>query len=353
MAFANDKPRNSITWPFGAGTGDTRIVVGADTPDELVAFGVQVAILFYIRDAQSGLEVGYFFIGSSNMLDVDANDNVMLMGHVIYPTPGNPGSATSSNVKTHFQINMDEGEENPPGPITKFKDYPVRINTSVPLWQSFALLTQHQRPVQFNDVTTFNTDATFEDIFVTGFTDFQTDVTFNPNADRVFVGQPIGWETILVKATTQGTSQVIPVEEYDSTLFFTGLVAGLYTFDWYLNVSGPAASGGAVVHLDTRFEIVGTLTQNIKQWFTGPPDTTVAADLNRLSQNTQANVQTVQTVIRYGVQNQQVSLHQRCLVQWSTSSNSIYLKFMRNSSAAPAGDVNIQAGSHVVAKRWA
>lgn len=132
MAFANDPPRNSITWPAGAASGQTRIVVGADTPAILMTYGIQVAILFYIKDAQSNLEVGYLFIGPSNILDGGANDNVLVFGQVLYPVPGDPNSATVANVKTNFQMNLDQGEEFPAGGWTKFKDFPIRIVNNVP-----------------------------------------------------------------------------------------------------------------------------------------------------------------------------------------------------------------------------
>jgi len=113
----------SFTNP-GAGTGQQRMAVGADTPPELQTYGIGVAMLMYDVDKTSGLEVGYFFIGVSNTLDSTANEKVMLFGHVKYPTPGDPSSPTASNVKTDHQINL-EG-------FTWFKDSSVRFLDSVP-----------------------------------------------------------------------------------------------------------------------------------------------------------------------------------------------------------------------------
>lgn len=112
----------------GAGTGSSRIVIGSDVPAELRAFGVDTAILTYITDHLSGLEVGYFFIGGSNRFDAGGNNRVQAFGDVTYPTPGVPSSATTGNVKTHFQQQMDS-----PFPQTTFKDHEVVLWTSMVL----------------------------------------------------------------------------------------------------------------------------------------------------------------------------------------------------------------------------
>jgi len=112
-------------------TGPTRIVLGANTPPELVNFGVSLAILFYVTDSVTGIEVGYFFIGLSNVLDTGADNIVLLNGQVLYPIPGDPTSPTPASVKTLFQQNMaDPNSTNGSG--TYFKDYPVILQTSVP-----------------------------------------------------------------------------------------------------------------------------------------------------------------------------------------------------------------------------
>jgi hypothetical protein len=111
----------------GAGTGSSRMVIGSDVPAELRSYGIDTAILTYITDKNTGLEVGYFFIGGSNRFDGGANDNrVQAFGNVLYPTPGAPTTATSSNVKTNFQQNMFA-----PYPQTIFKDQRVTFWTQV------------------------------------------------------------------------------------------------------------------------------------------------------------------------------------------------------------------------------
>ena len=107
----------------GAGTGTMRMTLGADVPPELASYGIDVAMLFYVTDFASGLEVGYFFAALSNTLDV-GNQRVNLYGSVKYPVPGDPGSATTANVKTHWQMNL--------AGFTTFKDYPVNLSASVP-----------------------------------------------------------------------------------------------------------------------------------------------------------------------------------------------------------------------------
>lgn len=95
----------SLTNP-GFGSGATRMVIGADTPPELQAFGIDTAILSYVRDVATGIEVGYHFIGSSNRFDGGGNSRVMAFGNVTYPTAGVPSSATQNDVKTNFQMDM-------------------------------------------------------------------------------------------------------------------------------------------------------------------------------------------------------------------------------------------------------
>lgn len=103
MAFKN--PERSLTWPPGAREGEARIVIGADTPDELAgAFNFAAVILFYVVDEDNGLERGYFFIGNSNE-NAESTNPALQYGEVQYPTPGDPGSATSANVKTN-QVNI-------------------------------------------------------------------------------------------------------------------------------------------------------------------------------------------------------------------------------------------------------
>jgi hypothetical protein len=120
--------------------GPTRIVLGANTPPELISFGVSVAVLFYVTDSVTGVEVGYFFIGLSNVLDAGADNLVLLNGRVLYPIPGDPTSPTHSDVKTNFQINMaDPLSTNPSG--TYFKDFSVFVQSTVPEFRFSNALT--------------------------------------------------------------------------------------------------------------------------------------------------------------------------------------------------------------------
>lgn len=96
--------RRSITMPDGAGVGTQRMVWGADTPPELAAYGLTVAMLAYVTDVVSGLEVGYFFISVSNLMDSAPGFRAMVFGNVTYPTPGVPSSATIADVKTNLQM---------------------------------------------------------------------------------------------------------------------------------------------------------------------------------------------------------------------------------------------------------
>lgn len=125
MAFQNDPPVRQIITPADAVTGATRIVVGADTPPELLSYGAVVALLFYVVDVPTNLEVGYFFIALSNTLDTGTK-NVLFMGQVVYPSPGVPSSATAANVKTQFQLELNDVAA-----FTTFKDYPVVFKNTV------------------------------------------------------------------------------------------------------------------------------------------------------------------------------------------------------------------------------
>lgn len=115
----------SMTNP-AVGTGTSRMVIGADTPLELKLYGIDTAIISYITDVTSGLEVGYFFIGTSNRFDGLGNNRVQAFGNVLYPTAGVPSSATMSDVKTNFQQDMFA-----PYPQTIFKDQTVEYWTNV------------------------------------------------------------------------------------------------------------------------------------------------------------------------------------------------------------------------------
>lgn len=101
MVFKN--PARSLTWPPGATTNDPRIVAGADTPAELqAAYNISVAFLFYATDAVTGLEEGYFYIGFSNNTAEVPSAGLWLYGAVVYPTPGDPSSATASDVRVDW-----------------------------------------------------------------------------------------------------------------------------------------------------------------------------------------------------------------------------------------------------------
>lgn len=124
MAFRN--PPIKITLPDSAQPGQHRIVIGADTPPELAAFGIDEALLFYVTDVNTGVEVGYFWIGTSNRFDGFFDARVLAYGNVTYPTPGVPTSATVADVKTNFQQDMF-GQYR----ITLFKDHPLTVWTNV------------------------------------------------------------------------------------------------------------------------------------------------------------------------------------------------------------------------------
>lgn len=110
----------------GIGTGTSRIVIGADVPAELKAYGIDTATLIYLNDKVTNQEVGYFFTGSSNRFDGSGDSRVMAFGNVTYPTLGNPSSATMSDVKTNMQFDMWGQYRD-----TLFKDHRVVLWTSM------------------------------------------------------------------------------------------------------------------------------------------------------------------------------------------------------------------------------
>jgi hypothetical protein len=118
--------RRSITMPDDATTGTQRAVFGANTPPELASYGIATAVLFYVNDVTTGLEVGYFFIGQSNRMDAGAIYRALVFGNVTYPTAGMPSSATAANVKTNFQMNHWAQAR-----TTVFKDHDVQVWTPV------------------------------------------------------------------------------------------------------------------------------------------------------------------------------------------------------------------------------
>lgn len=124
MAFKN--PVTSIIMPPGAVSGQDRMVWGQDVPPELKAFGINVAMLSYVTDIATGLERGYFWIGSSNKFDAGANNRVQAFGNVQYPVAGDPSSATQNDVKTNFQQDMWAQF-----PETIFKDHTVTFWTDL------------------------------------------------------------------------------------------------------------------------------------------------------------------------------------------------------------------------------
>jgi len=144
-----------VIWPSNARSGETRIEAGADTPPELQAYGIIVALLFYITDVATGLEVGYFFIGQSNTMDV-GNQKDLLFGNVKYPTPGVPSSAGMADVKTNHQIELFD-TSNPGDGYTIFKDSIIRVNSTVPALELFCtdVFFQTSGQVQFNGPQTF------------------------------------------------------------------------------------------------------------------------------------------------------------------------------------------------------
>lgn len=119
---AFDKPTRRIAIPSNSVTGQQRWELGADTPPELQAYGISNALMAYVTNKATGIEVGYFFIGVSNEMDGGADDRALVFGNVTYPIAGNPGSATMANVKTNFQ--MDQWTQNP---FSIFKDHNVSL----------------------------------------------------------------------------------------------------------------------------------------------------------------------------------------------------------------------------------
>lgn len=119
-----------LIMPSNAISGQTRMVWGADTPPELQAYGITVAMLAYVTDFTTGIEVGYFFMGVSNQMDSPPS-RAMVYGNVTYPTPGVPGSATVANVKTNFQQDMAAQF-----PFTIFKDHNVEFWGIISRWYS-------------------------------------------------------------------------------------------------------------------------------------------------------------------------------------------------------------------------
>jgi len=143
-----------LIFPSNARTGESRIVVGADTPPELQAYGVIVALLFYVTDVATGLEIGYFFIGQSNTMDI-GNQKDLLFGNVAYPTPGDPSSPGMVDVKTNHQIELFHHPVIGQG-YTIFKDSKIRVNSSVPALELFNALTFFQGgQTQFNGSDVF------------------------------------------------------------------------------------------------------------------------------------------------------------------------------------------------------
>lgn len=127
MPFKN--PPRQITLPDGATTGQVRWVLGADTPPELQAYGIDNALIAYVTHILAPtVEVGYFFIGVSNKMDLGADDMALVFGNVTYPTPGDPSSPTMANVKTNFQQDLWSQFQN-----TIFKDHAVTLFPGVRL----------------------------------------------------------------------------------------------------------------------------------------------------------------------------------------------------------------------------
>lgn len=89
---------DSLTWPSGAGLGQARIVAGANTPAELVAVQIPVALLFY--DIESGVEVGYHFIASSST--GPPAEATLLIGYVTYTVPGDPNGGATVHFMTQY-----------------------------------------------------------------------------------------------------------------------------------------------------------------------------------------------------------------------------------------------------------
>jgi len=135
--------RRSITMPDETKTGEQRMQWGADTPPELQSYGLTVAMIAFTLDSVTGLEVGYFFIAVSNIMD-SPDSRSLVFGNVSYPTPGNPASATVSEVKTNFQMDMFAQFPN-----TIFKDHTVAFWTNA----QFGLVNNSRLEVKAKLVT--------------------------------------------------------------------------------------------------------------------------------------------------------------------------------------------------------
>jgi hypothetical protein len=107
-------PGNSVTWPFGASSGDSRIVAGADTPPELLAYGVDQAILFYVTDsADGGKEIGYHWIGNGGYAVDNSESQRLWIGTCRYPIPGDPSSPSDFNVNQTYQLRLNTLADEP------------------------------------------------------------------------------------------------------------------------------------------------------------------------------------------------------------------------------------------------
>lgn len=184
------------------GTGTSRMVIGADTPAELKAYGIDTAIISYITDVTSGLEVGYFFIGTSNRFDGGGNNRVQAFGNVVYPTAGVPSSAVMGSVKTNFQQNMFA-----PFPQTIFKDQTME------LWNDLNLRWD------------------------TGFRSFDID-----GRTQGYGTRGNGWSTGTI--TTAGAETAMPTATWGREPAVTNMRVGrVYRFNWKGNVF---ISGGTI-----------------------------------------------------------------------------------------------------------
>lgn len=153
MPFKN--PPRSITWPPGARTGDHRIVVGADTPPELSAYGMLEAVLWYIVDENPPHdEIGYFFMGQINTTGATRS---LAIGNVRYPTAGDPSSPTFANVHIHtvYEIWDNTAGEG----FTFFQESSVVFEPSVPF------INIHTDLVQWLGTTGVNFMGVGQDVF--------------------------------------------------------------------------------------------------------------------------------------------------------------------------------------------
>jgi hypothetical protein len=107
---------NSITLPDGATTGQSRVVIGGDLPQELQDVDITAAILFYAYSRPPiDAELGYGFIGA-----IESNNPIesttMMQGNVRYPIPGDPSSATAADVAFYIQQVRNIGPDDPNNP---------------------------------------------------------------------------------------------------------------------------------------------------------------------------------------------------------------------------------------------